>query len=395
MVDFIVQASSRSWSGGDDLCMNEIDGKPAVYWTISNILTKFHDAKVVVAAPSFDYDSALAGVVADFDGRVQAYYGHDESPLLRLVAAHDAYLLNDYFVRVDGLNVFFLSDHVHQAHAQATQMKLDCVKFPDDYPAQITFDIYKKSALLQLEPILPTDSPFVVHPKYALFKHDGFSGGFYLHAMNVENEFLSRARTMSLRIYREERIAVTEQKISIGDSLSFHYELARDYVKATDFVLDIACGDGFGANILAPYVSQVVGADLSSEVIDVARASYPDLIFDVQNVNHTTYDDEAFDVVVSFETIEHVDDVDVYLSEIKRVLKPEGLFILSTPQNSLGHIPITSVHVYEYSLAELRAVISTQFEIIEVKGIKQGCIVFEDDPIGSNTFVVAKKKTGV
>lgn len=102
-------------------------------------------------------------------------------------------------------------------------------------------------------------------------------------------------------------------------------------------VLDIACGEGYGAALLAKTAKNVVGVDISRECIDHATktyfAQYPNIRFLEGDVEHIPAADNAFDVVVSFETIEHVSEEGQqrFLAEVKRVLKKNGLFIVSTP----------------------------------------------------------------
>jgi hypothetical protein len=72
-------------------------------------------------------------------------------------------------------------------------------------------------------------------------------------------------------------------------------------------------------------------------------------------------------------------------------LKPGGLFIMSTPQNAIGHVPVNPHHVIEYSLAGIQAVVAPFFQILKSIGIKQGTIVFDDDPCGTNTILVCQK----
>ena len=90
------------------------------------------------------------------------------------------------------------------------------------------------------------------------------------------------------------------------------------------------------------------------------------------------------------ETIEHVDP-DKSLKELKRVLKKGGYLILSTPQNSTTEQCINPVHLYEYSLKEIKSIVSNYFQIETIIGLKAGRIYFEDDPIGANTMIFAKK----
>ena len=100
-------------------------------------------------------------------------------------------------------------------------------------------------------------------------------------------------------------------------------------------VLDAATGDGYGANIMSSFALEVYGVDISSETIEHAKKHYKNknLEYVEASIAKLPFPDAFFDVVVSFETIEHVDEElqKVFLKEIKRVLKNDGLLIISTP----------------------------------------------------------------
>lgn len=111
------------------------------------------------------------------------------------------------------------------------------------------------------------------------------------------------------------------------------YGIAKDFVK-DKIVLDIACGEGYGSYILSSEAKAVTGIDSSGTVIKNAAEKYkkPNLAFKEGYVENIPAADRSFDIVVSFETIEHITDHGKMLQEIKRVLKEDGLVILSTPE---------------------------------------------------------------
>lgn len=113
----------------------------------------------------------------------------------------------------------------------------------------------------------------------------------------------------------------------------FHrYALAAEYCRGKT-VLDLACGEGYGALLLAGTASRVTAIDVNAEIIDRARKKYPrpHLHFNQGAVEALPVEDHVFDIVVSFETLEHTDHQEQMMTEIRRVLKPEGLLIISTP----------------------------------------------------------------
>lgn len=103
-------------------------------------------------------------------------------------------------------------------------------------------------------------------------------------------------------------------------------------------VLDIACGEGYGSNLLASEAASVTGADVSSEAVDHAQATYKNnkLKFVTADGANLPFADGSFDMVVSFETIEHLTEQEKMIAEIKRVLKPDGLLVVSTPNKSFN-----------------------------------------------------------
>ena len=98
-------------------------------------------------------------------------------------------------------------------------------------------------------------------------------------------------------------------------------------------VLDIACGEGYGSNLLAAAGAEVIGIDIAPDVIAHAKRAYPrqNLIFREGSCLNIPMDDKSIDLVVSFETIEHLDDHEQFLREIKRVLSDSGALIISSP----------------------------------------------------------------
>jgi ubiquinone/menaquinone biosynthesis C-methylase UbiE len=121
-------------------------------------------------------------------------------------------------------------------------------------------------------------------------------------------------------------------------------------------VLDAACGEGYGSDLLARSASQVTGIDLSEATIQQARKTYAsrtNLRFYCGSVTQLPYPDETFDLVVSFETIEHLTATDQikFINEIHRVLKPDGLFVISTP-NRINYSD-RACHINPYHLHEL------------------------------------------
>ena len=110
------------------------------------------------------------------------------------------------------------------------------------------------------------------------------------------------------------------------------YLMAREFV-AGKVVLDIACGEGYGSALLAEAAARVIGVDISPEAVAHASAVYgrPNTMFQVGHCAEIPLSRASVDAVVSFETIEHHAEHEAMFMEIKRVLRPGGLLIMSSP----------------------------------------------------------------
>lgn len=97
-------------------------------------------------------------------------------------------------------------------------------------------------------------------------------------------------------------------------------------------VLDISCGTGYGSELIAINGGEVTGVDISEETIKFAKEHFTHAEFQLGNAENLDFPDDTFDIVVSFETIEHLDNPLKFISQVNRVLKKGGLFIGSVPR---------------------------------------------------------------
>ena len=174
-----------------------------------------------------------------------------------------------------------------------------------------------------------------------------------------------------------------ERYLSDLNSAQISYEHWHRYLYVSQFakdkvVLDIACGEGYGANLIAQTAQRVVGVDISQEVIDFTKEHYSkdNLIFLQGSVDQIPIEGhEKFDVIVSFETIEHVNEElqQDFLKEVKRLLKSDGIFIVSTP-NKLLYSDMSNYrneyHIKEFYEQEFISFLSIYFENTNLLGQK-------------------------
>lgn len=393
-LNIIVQASTRNWSGGADLCMSQMDRIPVLLHTISRLHDHFSEQinTFCVVAPEFS-SGGLDFILNKYPG-LRISYSHNDSPLRRIVDAVNKLEDSELVLRVNGIN-FCVDVSSAEASLQLAESECcDSVRFPDDFPSLFASDVYRVHALIRMLLDIPIiDAKYHIHPKYYMSNANGFKSLQISPELSYySDEKLLAIRQEYKRSIHEKRIEViASQAIRAGDTITFHYEYAQKYIRKSDIFLDLACGTGFGTMALAKYSNHVTGVDNDCKVIEYANTLSENvtvnfLCLDVLNLPFSL----VFDLVVAFEIIEHIPP-DVLLTEIYRSLKPNGLLILSTPQNSLGHIPTTSDHVREFTLCEIKEVVSKYFLIEKIIGIKQGCIYIDDDPVGSNTMIVARK----
>jgi 2-polyprenyl-3-methyl-5-hydroxy-6-metoxy-1,4-benzoquinol methylase len=127
-------------------------------------------------------------------------------------------------------------------------------------------------------------------------------------------------------------------------------------------VLDAGCGSGYGSELInAAGAAEVVGIDRSEAALALARAAVTEGVVLAQgDVEDLEFPDDSFDAVVCFEVIEHVDDVERTLDEFTRVLRPDGLLIVSSP-NRDRYVPGNPHHVRELLRDELQTLLDARF----------------------------------
>ena len=142
------------------------------------------------------------------------------------------------------------------------------------------------------------------------------------------------------------------------------YEFSKDFCKGR--VLDIACGVGYGSEILLkqnPNIDSLIGIDIDKDSIAYAKANY-------SFMETSYYMDDAlnpelsekygtFDTIISFETIEHFYGDDLFVKNLYNLLKPDGTLIISTPFGRGKNEPCSSpFHVYQYTESEFFQVLN-------------------------------------
>jgi SAM-dependent methyltransferase len=168
---------------------------------------------------------------------------------------------------------------------------------------------------------------------------------------------------------------------SIPSDNPIHQRLLKAYVLAPQFVsgnlLEVGCGEGRGIDWLLPVVKQYTAIDKIAPVIEDLKKKYPQSLFYSGNIPPlSVFADGSFDSVVSFQVIEHIEDDNLFLKEIHRVLKPGGIALLTTPNRPLS-LSRNPWHVREYTSDELTQLAKKYFRDVTMKGVGGNTKVME------------------
>jgi len=143
-------------------------------------------------------------------------------------------------------------------------------------------------------------------------------------------------------------------------------------------VLDLGCGLGYGTAIISKSALKVIGADIDKDAVASAASLNRGSNMSFTHIEPTdkvlsSFKDSVFDIVISFQVIEHVEDVASYLSSINRVLKKDGILFIATPNRNARNLsiqhPWNHHHLREYSKEELKKLMENYFVNVKCSGL--------------------------
>lgn len=154
------------------------------------------------------------------------------------------------------------------------------------------------------------------------------------------------------------------------------YKFVRRFISAGNSILDIGSGAGYGAHFLSKFTKSVIAIDYSHEAVGYSSGIYDNdnLQYVVMDARDLAFSDCTFDIVCSVHVIEHLQEVEKFLSEAKRVLRQKGVFIVATPNKetfSPGYSSSSSplpYHVREWYKDEFENLLSDYFGSITIYG---------------------------
>lgn len=166
-------------------------------------------------------------------------------------------------------------------------------------------------------------------------------------------------------------------------------------------VADLACGEGYGSALLAQFAKQVLAIDIDQATIERASNKYQNhenLNYIQADVLNTPIDQQSIDCLVSFETLEHLSQHCQLLAEFKRVLRTNGLLVLSTPDKDVysGSEHHNEFHVKELNKAEFTELVEHHFKHVVYFGQQlqtNSVLAPLDQSSGSNLEALYVEKT--
>lgn len=164
---------------------------------------------------------------------------------------------------------------------------------------------------------------------------------------------------------------ITSEKITSDNPI--HQRLFKAYVVAKNYVagdvLEVGCGEGRGVGLLMEHAKTFTAVDKIDTLINALAQRFPSGTFKAMNIPPLSgLPDNAYDVVFSFQVIEHIREDKLFLKEIHRVLKPGGTAVLTTPNRRMS-LSRNPWHVREYLPNELSDLASQIFAVVDMKGI--------------------------
>ncbi|HET7086089.1 MAG TPA: methyltransferase domain-containing protein [Rhizomicrobium sp.] len=375
----LVQAHHRGWAGARDFSLARIGGKYAVEEVIDRLQAMPQIDRVVIAVP----DDPGNQIFRDIAGAREAgcFFGARENVLERCKGALDS-AGADIALHVMGQHCFVDIALLGDMLDFLRETGANFVSLPDAFTPYFAGKVYRRTLLDEVETVIRDlrEDQAVHFARYAAFielHRERFKAKVYEKLPQYDRDYLLRVRDMAREIFADDRMHVDASEASkISNPLFESYEFARNQFGAQDRVLDIACGDGYGCRIMAGHVGAVLGIDINQPLIAANRDSnqVANIAYGVDDCFALSLGDGAVAGATAMELIEHlpVDQVDNFVKEVRRVVRPGGSFICSTPQNSHGDIPVVPWHVKEYSVAELRAILERHFASVKILSSKSG-----------------------
>ena len=394
----VIQCNHVDFEGAVDVSLRKApDGRFVIEKVIENAKCLSADTKPIIACPDLEDNKIYDELAKEYN--VECYMGDNLNIAQRLMGAADK-MGATHIAWLQGLLYFLDTDLMDSMIEYAVGNSYDYVRCVDGTCKHwcgqyISIEALKRAISLIENLESDEQAHFKARPlAYMRSNPSDFKVGLFDELPKYTEAHLKKMRNIARGIHvGGERAEHSNKGSVIGDVSIGRYREVLPLVGEGVDVLDIACGNGYGSNLMLEKGANVIGVDVDEKVVGKARESYgADIEFKIGNGVDFPIKENSIDLVVSVGTIEHVPDDENFVKEMHRVLRSNGTAVIYTPQNRLGAIPTWPWHEREYSIEGLKKIfIANDFDIEGIWGWQNG-VVTQDDPRGDGTYLIANKR---
>ena len=321
----------------------------------------FAKGKECVHCGADEHESAIVHLLVKYSGGEQAGISEstDQLKYRRILAIDASKILQDALVNCE------LFTSVSKEELKSITGARDGLGFERILALS---DIDDKTAAL-INKLLAEDGIVIV--KHAADLEKNF-GNANVWQVNDQSYFVYHKKVDTQINFSGERFIPGIQDQKLETEHLQRYMSTRNLIRGLA-VLDLACGEGYGSALLADTAKSVVGMDIDQETVDHANQKYrkTNLSFRQGDAANIPLEDHSVDAVVSFETIEHIDETlqNQFLQEIDRVLKQDGLLIMSTPNKAVysdRYHYFNEFHIHEFYHDEFQKFLKRYFPYVHI-----------------------------
>ncbi len=350
-----------------------------------NPLKKIKSSKlfdeVVIAAADIEENKVLEEWAAFWQVKIR--YGDKENVLSRFLKIAEELSVST-ILRIIPTWYFLDLDYVKTLILELESRDSDYINVPRDYDFRFSGDVFSASFLGKLNSFFSNSKKDYSYAKFnpwGFIDTHGDLRSFKIFNINRTPIYSHEKFIKFKRIYNR----VWPEHWDKADRPQMSYSIVKQYISGkTSRVLDVACGYGAGTKeILDAGAYEVVGADVSSKIVTYCNNKFEDekkLSFVKLDGEQFDFSENPYDIIVSIHTMEHIRNEQLFLNNIKKSLKKNGIVILEVPllmkyPFADSEEPYGDAHIREYHPTALVSLFSRYFQLMDTYGMSRGFYV--------------------
>ena len=394
----VIQASLISWEGGRDLCANVWDGRTVVEHTVERVCKHFADEyDIFLLAPDIPQNRQLIQVADPY--QVGVVFGPFDDVVSRYCLLPNEY---EFALKIAGVHPFF-----SKSLARDLLKKIEaCPHFdflvpPEALDIQLATHLFSLTKLRESSETV-TKPEMRIDPIEFLRTHGGRS-----LALPEKSAYFDKDRELlrkhAINVYQDDILHSDISFFEDGSSnllsqIFRHYSLAAEHLKnrfpsERVRILDIGGGPGFGKFLSDAFGSEIeyYGLDIDLNKLLQGREKDDRSRFICGDGFVLPFRESAFDGVLCFELLEHIDRPAPLIGEALRIVGERGQLFLSTPQNRSGRTPINPHHQREYTVEEFQSLVEKFSKNPLYYTFLSGSLFKEGLATGNNMMAIVEK----